>query len=86
MPRYGVLRRTLGDDVRMRILTYHHHIQNLPADPATDIRLTWETAAAGPEDRVVVSPPAGRANAARPFLRSAHRTGAGPERTWVGVP
>ena len=40
MPRYGALRRALGEDVRIRILTYHHYIQNLPADPAADILLT----------------------------------------------
>ena len=33
MPRYAARRRALGEDVRVRILTYHHYIQHLPADP-----------------------------------------------------
>lgn len=38
-PRYGTLQRALGEDVRIRILTYHQ-IQSLPADPAADSLLT----------------------------------------------
>ena len=53
MRRHGALRRALGDDVRIRVLTDHHHDQNLPVDPAADIHLTWNAAAGAPEDRVV---------------------------------
>ena len=53
MPRYAELRRALGDDVGIRVLTYHHYVQGLPADPAADIRLTWDPADTAPEDRVV---------------------------------
>ena len=54
MPRYDALRRELGEEVRIRILTYHHYIQSLPADPAADILMTWDAARVAPEDRVVV--------------------------------
>ena len=36
----------------MRILTYHHYIQSLPADPSADIRLTWDAADSAPQDRL----------------------------------
>ena len=52
MPRYDALRRTLGEDVRTRILTYHHYIQSLPAGPSADIRLTWDAANSAPQDRL----------------------------------
>ena len=54
MPRYDALRRELGEEVRIRILTYHHYIQSLPADPAADILMTWDAARVAPDDRVVV--------------------------------
>ena len=53
MPRYDSLRRTLGEDVRTRILTYHPYIQSLPAGPSADIRLTWDAADSAPQDRLV---------------------------------
>ena len=53
MPRYAELRRALGEDVGIRVLTYHYHAQSLPADLAADIRLTWEPGDTAPEDRVV---------------------------------
>ena len=37
MPRYDALRQVLGEDVGIRILTYHHYVQSLPADPSADI-------------------------------------------------
>ena len=40
MLRYGALQWAVGEDVRMRILTYHNYVQNLPADPIADILLT----------------------------------------------
>ena len=45
MPRYDALRRELGEEVRIRILTYHHYIQSLPAEPAADILMTWDARA-----------------------------------------
>ena len=43
----------LGEDIRIRILTYHHYIQSLPADPSADILLTWDAAGVAPEDRAL---------------------------------
>lgn len=54
MRRYGALRQALGDDVGIRILTDHHYLQSLPADPAADIHLTWNAGDAAPEDRVML--------------------------------
>ncbi len=40
MLRYCALQRVLGEDVRIRILTYHNYVQNLPVDLIADILLT----------------------------------------------
>ena len=85
MPRYDALRRVLGEDVRIRILTYHHYIQSLPADPSADIRLTWDAADSAPEDRVVAL-----REAVRPVCSPAHaaehaQTLAGPVAGWSGL-
>ena len=54
MPRYDALRRVLGENVRVRIVTYHHTSQSLPPDPSADILLTWNAAGVAPQDRVLV--------------------------------
>ena len=54
MPRYDALRQTLGEDVRLRIVIYHHSVQSLPPDPSADIVLTWRAAGVAPEDRAVI--------------------------------
>ncbi len=53
MPRYESLREALGEQVAIRILTYHYDLQNLPLEPAADVVLAWE-ANLGSEDRVVI--------------------------------
>ena len=53
IPRYDALQRELGEDVRIRILTYHHYVKNLPVDPSADILMTWDAAGVATEDRVV---------------------------------
>ena len=85
MPRYAALRKALGNDVRIRILTYHHHVESLPADPAADIRLTWDPAAAAPEDRVVALKEAVRPVCSPAYAAKHERTLAGPVAGWSGL-
>ena len=54
MPRYDALRQILGEDVRLRIVIYHHSVQSLPPDPSADIVLTWRAEGVAPQDRAVV--------------------------------
>ena len=53
LPQYGALRAALGDQVGIRILTYHYERQHLPREPAADVVLGWE-ATIGADDRVVI--------------------------------
>ena len=54
MPRYDSLQKALGEQVRIRILTYQHNIRYLPPAPVADVVLTWNPSTTAPEDRVVV--------------------------------
>lgn len=54
MPHYHTLRRLLGRDVRIRILTYHPSVHRLSFDPSVDILLTWNAADVDSEDEAVV--------------------------------
>ena len=85
MPRYDALRRELGEEVRIRILTYHHYIQSLPADPAADILMTWDAARVAPEDRVVVHREAVRPVCSPAYADAHARTLAGPVADWSGL-
>ena len=85
MPRYAALRRVLGEDVRVRVLTYHHYVQNLPPDPAADVRLTWDAAAAAPEDRVVVFKEAARPVCSPAYAAEHAETLAGPVAGWSAL-
>ena len=53
LPRYQSLREALGEQVSIRILTYHYDMQNLPPGPAADVVMEWE-AKLGAQDRVVI--------------------------------
>ena len=85
LPRYGALRRELGEDVRIRVLTYHHYVQSLPADPAADIRLTWDAASAAPEDRVVALKEAVRPVCSPAYAAEHERILAGPVAGWSAL-
>ena len=85
MPRYSALRRELGEDVRIRILTYHHHVQSLPAEPAADIRLTWDGAGTAAEDRVVSFKEAVRPVCSPAYAMEHGETLAGPVAGWSGL-
>ena len=54
MPRFDALQKALGERVRVRILTYQHNIRYLPPSPVPDVLLTWNAAAAAPEDRKAI--------------------------------
>ena len=85
MRRYGALRQALGEHVRIRILTQHHYLQSLPVDPAADIRLTWNGAAAAPEDRVVLFKEAVRPVCSPAYAAEHAETLAGPVTGWTGL-
>ena len=51
LPQYEALREALGEQVMIRVLTYHYDMKNLPREPAADVVLGWE-ATLGAEDRV----------------------------------
>ena len=85
MPRYDALRQVLGEDVGIRILTYHHYVQSLPADPSADIRLTWDPAAAAPADRVVAHREAVRPVCSPAYAAAHAHILAGPVAGWSGL-
>ena len=85
MRRYGALRQALGDDVRIRILSDHHCVQSLPADPAADIHLTWDAAAGAPEDRVALFKEAVRPVCSPAYAAEHAETLAGPVTGWSGL-
>ena len=52
--RYDALRATLGEETRVRLLTYQRYPKDLPIDPVADIVLAWNTANVAAEDMAVV--------------------------------
>ena len=85
MPRYDALRQVLGEDVRVRILTYHHYIQSLPPEPSADILLTWDAAGFAPEDRVLAHREAVRPLCSPAYAAAHAQTLAGPVAGWGGL-
>ena len=85
MPRYDALRQVLGEDVRVRILTYHHYIQSLPPEPSADILLTWDAAGFAPEDRVLAHREAVRPLCSPAYAAAHAQTLAGPVAGWDGL-
>ena len=85
MPRYEALRRVLGEDVQIRILTYHHSIRSLPPDPSADIRLVWNAAGVAPEDRALVINEAVRPVCSPAYAAAHAQVLAGPVAGWRGL-
>ena len=85
MPRYDALRRALGEDIRIRVLTYHHYIQSLPADPSADILMTWDAAAVAPQDRALVHREAVRPVCSPAYAAAHAQALAGPVAGWSGL-
>ena len=52
LPRCNALSEVLGEDVRIRILTYYQEPENVPPEPVADVILTWQEAHAPPSHRV----------------------------------
>ena len=85
MPRYDALRQVLGDEVRIRILTYHHYLRNLPPHPSADILMAWNPPDVPPEDRVLAHREAVRP-VCSPAYGAAHaQTLAGSVAGWSGL-
>ena len=86
LPRYDALRRALGEDICVHVLTYHHHHrQSLPSNLAADIRLAWSTAGAAPEDSVMLHEEAVRPVCSPAYAAEHARTFAGPVAGWSGL-
>ena len=85
MPRYDALRLVLGEDVRIRVLTYHHYVRSLPPEPSADILLTWNAAGVAPEDRVVALREAVRPVCSPAYAAAHAQTLAGPVAGWGGL-
>ena len=54
LPRFNSLCKTLGEHVRIRILTYDQDIRYLPPDPIPDVVFTWNDPDAPSPNRVPV--------------------------------
>lgn len=85
MPRYGALRQVLGDDVRIRVLTYHHFSEILPADPSADVLLTWDATGVGPEERPLVLREAVRPVCSPAYAAANAQVLADPVAGWSGL-
>ncbi len=82
MPRYDALRQMLGEDVWIRIVTYHYDVQNLPRDPSADIVLTWNPGDVPPADRALALREAVRPFCSPAFAAAHAQTLAGPVAGW----
>ena len=85
MPHYDTLRRLLGNDVRIRILTYHPSIGRLPSDPSVDILLTWNAADVDPEQDAIAIREAIRPVCSRTYASTHAQVLAGPVAGWSGL-
>ena len=83
-PRYQSLRAALGEQVGIRILTYHHETKNLPREPAADVVLGWE-ATFGTKDRVVVHGEAVRPLCSPGYAQTHAEVLSGPVSGWSGL-
>ncbi len=84
LPQYDALRAALGEQVGIRILTYHYETKNLPPEPAADVVLGWE-ATIGAEDRVVVSGEAVRPLCSPGYAQTHAEVLSGPVSGWSGL-
>ena len=85
MPRYDALRQVLGDGVRVRILTYHHYVQNLPPHPSADILMAWNPPNVAPQDRVLAHREAIRPVCSPAYAAAHAQTLAGPVAGWSAL-
>ena len=85
MPRYDALRQVLGEDVGIRILTYHHYVQSLPPEPSADILLAWNAPDVAPEDRVLAHREAVRPVCSPAYAATHAQVLAGPVAGWSGL-
>ena len=85
LPRHDELRETLGQGITVRVLTYHHHIRQLPLYPLADVVLTWESSIETVEYTVLHEGEMGPV--CSPQFASRHReTLDRPIRQWGGLP
>ena len=85
MPRYAALEETLGERVRIRILTYHYSIRHLPHEPVADVILTWNAENVASEDRAIVYREAVRPICSPGYAATHAETLDGPVTGWNGL-
>ena len=85
MPRFAALEETLGERVRIRILTYHYSIRHLPHEPVADVILTWNAENVASEDRAIVYREAVRPICSPGYAATHAETLDGPVTGWNGL-
>ncbi len=85
LPRYDALRDVLGEQVRVRILTYHYSVEHLPPEPAADVLLAWNAETAEPEDRALIFREAVRPVCSPGYAALHSDTLRGPVTGWDGL-
>ena len=84
LPRYGSLRKALGEQASVRVRTYHHDRENLPPGPAADVVMAWE-AKLGAQDCVVIHDEAVRPLCSPGYAASHAEVLGGPVSGWSGL-
>ena len=85
MPRFAALEETLGERVRIRILTYHYSIRHLPHEPVADVILTWNAENVASEHRTIVYREAVRPICSPGYAATHAETLDGPVTGWNGL-
>ena len=85
MPRFAALEETLGERVRIRILTYHYSIRHLPHEPVADVILTWNAENVASEHRAIVYREAVRPICSPGYAATHAETLDGPVTGWNGL-
>ena len=83
--RASALRRAargVGERIRIRIVTYFGHYENLSPYPAPDIVLSWDAPQSAPEDRVTVMREAAQPVCLPWYAEANRETLAGPVTGW----
>ncbi len=82
MPRYDQLRTALGEEARVRLLTYQRQIEELAPVGTADIELSWRLPEAESKDRVLVAEEWVRPICALAYAAAQPETVAGSARDW----
>ena len=85
LPRYDTLSEALGEKVRVRILTYHYEMKNLPPEPAADVVLAWEASFGVKDHLEIIYNEAVRPICSPTYAQTHAKILNGPVRGWGGL-